>query len=369
MQHGGPEQGVEGDDVLADEVDLLQIRVGHVGGIVLPPLVQQVLERGQVAHRRIQPDIKILAWCIRDLDAEVGRIARDVPVAQAIAGAAVGVGAHAEPFLDLVGHLGLQLAVLGPFPAGPEQGHRGTRTDKRGPGKLGQAHASAPEEPFPRGLQIIAGNVGTAAVAKALADAGADWVKVGIGPGSICTTRVVAGVGVPQITAISDVSKALEGTGVPLIADGGVRFSGDVAKAIAAGASTVMMGGMFAGTEEAPGEVVLFQGRSYKSYRGMGSLGAMAEGSADRYFQDPANNADKLVPEGIEGRVPYKGSVLAIIFQLVGGVRASMGYCGCASIEEMRTKPEFVQITAAGMRESHVHDVQITKEAPNYRAD
>jgi IMP dehydrogenase len=176
-------------------------------------------------------------------------------------------------------------------------------------------------------------------------------------------------VGVPQITAISDVSKALEGTGVPLIADGGVRFSGDVAKAIAAGASTVMMGGMFAGTEEAPGEVVLFQGRSYKSYRGMGSLGAMTDGSADRYFQDPANNADKLVPEGIEGRVPYKGSVLAIIFQLVGGVRASMGYCGCSSIEEMRTKPEFVQITAAGMRESHVHDVQITKEAPNYRAD
>ncbi|MEY3670754.1 MAG: inosine-5-monophosphate dehydrogenase [Pseudomonadota bacterium] len=164
-------------------------------------------------------------------------------------------------------------------------------------------------------------------------------------------------------------ASALDGTGVPLIADGGVRFSGDVAKAIAAGASTVMMGGMFAGTEEAPGEVVLFQGRSYKSYRGMGSLGAMADGSADRYFQDPANNADKLVPEGIEGRVPYKGSVLAIIFQLVGGVRASMGYCGCASIEEMRTKPEFVQITAAGMRESHVHDVQITKEAPNYRAD
>jgi IMP dehydrogenase len=218
-------------------------------------------------------------------------------------------------------------------------------------------------------VEVIGGNIATAEAARALLQAGADAVKVGIGPGSICTTRVVAGVGVPQITAISEVSKALEGTGVPLIADGGVRFSGDVAKAIAAGASTVMMGGMFAGTEEAPGEVVLFQGRSYKSYRGMGSLGAMTDGSADRYFQDPANNADKLVPEGIEGRVPYKGSVLAIIFQLVGGVRASMGYCGCASIEEMRTKPEFVQITAAGMRESHVHDVQITKEAPNYRAD
>jgi IMP dehydrogenase len=218
-------------------------------------------------------------------------------------------------------------------------------------------------------VEVIGGNIATADAARALLNAGADAVKVGIGPGSICTTRVVAGVGVPQITAISDVSRALEGTGVPLIADGGIRFSGDVSKAIAAGASTVMMGGMFAGTDESPGEIVLFQGRSYKSYRGMGSLGAMTEGSADRYFQDPANNADKLVPEGIEGRVPYKGSVLAIIFQLVGGVRASMGYCGCATIEEMRTKPEFVQITSAGFRESHVHDVQITKEAPNYRAE
>ena len=221
---------------------------------------------------------------------------------------------------------------------------------------------------FPK-VEVIGGNIATGDAARALMNAGADAVKVGIGPGSICTTRVVAGVGVPQITAISDVSKALEGTGIPLIADGGIRFSGDIAKAIAAGASTVMMGGMFAGTEEAPGEVVLFQGRSYKAYRGMGSLGAMAEGSADRYFQDPANNADKLVPEGIEGRVPYKGSVLAIIYQLVGGLRASMGYCGCASIEEMRTKPHFVQITSAGFRESHVHDVQITKEAPNYRAE
>jgi IMP dehydrogenase len=218
-------------------------------------------------------------------------------------------------------------------------------------------------------VQVIGGNIATGAAAKALLDAGADGVKVGIGPGSICTTRIVAGVGVPQISAISDVAKALDGTGVPLIADGGVRYSGDIAKAIAAGASAVMMGGMFAGTEEAPGEVVLFQGRSYKSYRGMGSLGAMADGSADRYFQDSSSNNDKYVPEGIEGRVPYKGSVLAIIYQLVGGLRASMGYCGCASIEEMRTKPSFVQITAAGIRESHVHDVQITKEAPNYRAD
>jgi len=221
---------------------------------------------------------------------------------------------------------------------------------------------------FPK-LDVIGGNIATAAAAHALVEAGADGVKVGIGPGSICTTRIVAGVGVPQITAISDVVKALEGTGVPVVADGGVRYSGDVAKAIAAGASTVMMGSMFAGTEEAPGEIVLFQGRSYKSYRGMGSLGAMAEGSADRYFQDPANNADKFVPEGIEGRVPYKGSVLAIIYQLAGGLRASMGYCGCATIENMRHDTQFVQITSAGIRESHVHDVQITKEAPNYRAE
>ncbi|WP_019939547.1 IMP dehydrogenase [Bordetella sp. FB-8] len=221
---------------------------------------------------------------------------------------------------------------------------------------------------FPK-VEVIGGNIATGAAARALVEHGADGVKVGIGPGSICTTRVVAGVGVPQITAISDVARALEGTGVPLIADGGIRYSGDIAKALSAGASSCMMGGMFAGTEEAPGEVVLFQGRSYKSYRGMGSLGAMTDGSADRYFQDPANNADKFVPEGIEGRVPYKGSVLAIIYQLVGGVRSSMGYCGCASIDDMRTKTEFVEITSAGFRESHVHDVQITKEAPNYRAD
>ena len=221
---------------------------------------------------------------------------------------------------------------------------------------------------YPR-IQVVGGNIATAAAARALVEAGADAVKVGIGPGSICTTRIVAGVGVPQITAISDVAEALDGLGVPLIADGGIRYSGDIAKALAAGASSCMMGGMFAGTEEAPGEVVLYQGRSYKSYRGMGSLGAMSDGSADRYFQDPSNNVDKLVPEGIEGRVPYKGSVLAIIYQLVGGVRASMGYCGCATIEDMHTKAEFVEITAAGVRESHVHDVQITKEAPNYRAD
>ena len=221
---------------------------------------------------------------------------------------------------------------------------------------------------FPR-LQIIAGNIATGAAAKALLAAGADAVKVGIGPGSICTTRIVAGVGVPQVTAIADVAAALAGTGVPLIADGGIRYSGDVAKAIAAGASTVMMGSMFAGTEEAPGEVILYQGRSYKSYRGMGSLGAMQEGAADRYFQDASANIDKLVPEGIEGRVAYKGSVLAILYQLCGGLRASMGYCGCADINAMQTNTQFVEISSAGMRESHVHDVQIVKEAPNYRME
>ena len=222
---------------------------------------------------------------------------------------------------------------------------------------------------FPQ-VDVIGGNIATAAAAKALADHGADAVKVGIGPGSICTTRIVAGVGVPQIAAVSDVVTALRGSDIPVIADGGIRFSGDISKAIAAGAHSVMMGGMFAGTEEAPGEIVLFQGRSYKSYRGMGSIGAMKQGSADRYFQDSDNpNDDKLVPQGIEGRVPYKGSVLSIIHQLNGGVQASMGYCGCKTIEEMRTKAEFVEITSAGMRESHVHDVQITKEAPNYRAE
>jgi IMP dehydrogenase len=218
-------------------------------------------------------------------------------------------------------------------------------------------------------VQVIGGNIATGAAARALVEAGADGVKVGIGPGSICTTRIVAGVGVPQITAIANVAKALEGTGVTLIADGGIRYSGDISKALAAGAYSVMMGSMFAGTEEAPGEVILYQGRSYKSYRGMGSLGAMSKGSAERYFQDNDANVDKFVPEGIEGMVPYKGSVLQIIFQLAGGLRSSMGYCGCGTIEELRTKAQFCEITSAGMRESHVHDVKITKEAPNYRVE
>ncbi|MDK2123412.1 IMP dehydrogenase [Parachitinimonas caeni] len=224
------------------------------------------------------------------------------------------------------------------------------------------------KQSFPH-VQVIGGNIATASGALALVDAGADGVKVGIGPGSICTTRIVAGVGVPQITAVANVADALAGTGVPLIADGGIRYSGDISKALAAGAHCVMLGGLFAGTEEAPGEVELYQGRSYKSYRGMGSLGAMQQGSSDRYFQDGTAKPDKFVPEGIEGRVPYKGPLTAVIHQLMGGLRSSMGYLGCATIAQMHERAEFVEITSAGIRESHVHDVQITKEAPNYHID
>ncbi|MCD8515235.1 MAG: IMP dehydrogenase [Burkholderiaceae bacterium] len=271
-------------------------------------------------------------------------------------GAAVGVGAGTEERVEALVKAGVDAIVVD-----TAHGHSKGVIDR----------VRWVKQNYPQ-VQVIGGNIATGAAALALVEAGADGVKVGIGPGSICTTRIVAGVGVPQITAIDNVATALQGTGVPLIADGGIRYSGDIAKAIAAGAGSVMMGGMFAGTEEAPGEVILYQGRSYKSYRGMGSIGAMQQGSADRYFQESSTgnpNADKLVPEGIEGRVPYKGSVVAIIFQMAGGLRASMGYCGCATIDEMRNRAEFVQITAAGIRESHVHDVQITKEAPNYRAD
>ena len=268
-------------------------------------------------------------------------------------GAAVGVGADNDERIELLVAAGVDVIVVD-----TAHGHSQGVLDR----------VRWVKRNYPN-VDVIGGNIATAAAAKALADHGADGVKVGIGPGSICTTRIVAGVGVPQITAISNVAQALKGTGIPCIADGGIRFSGDISKALAAGASSVMMGSMFAGTDEAPGEVILFQGRSYKSYRGMGSLGAMADGSADRYFQDAANNVEKFVPEGIEGRVAYKGSVLAILYQLVGGVRQSMGYCGCESIDALRERAEFVEITSAGMRESHVHDVQITKEAPNYRAE
>jgi IMP dehydrogenase len=272
------------------------------------------------------------------------------------AGAAVGVGPGTEERVEALARAGVDVVVVD-----TAHGHSQGVLDR----------VRWVKKNFP-GVDVIGGNIATAAAARALVEAGADAVKVGIGPGSICTTRIVAGVGVPQITAISDVADALAGTGVPLIADGGIRYSGDIAKALAAGAHCVMMGGMFAGTEEAPGETILYQGRTYKSYRGMGSLGAMQQGSADRYFQDNAGsnpNTAKLVPEGIEGQVPYKGSVVAIIFQMAGGIRASMHYCGCATIKDMRTKAEFVEITSAGMRESHVHDVQITKEAPNYRVE
>ena len=271
-------------------------------------------------------------------------------------GAAVGVGAGTEERVEALVNAGVDAVIVD-----TAHGHSQGVIDRVRWVKQNYPH-----------VEVIGGNIATGAAALALVEAGADGVKVGIGPGSICTTRVVAGVGVPQITAIDNVATALRGTGVPLIGDGGVRFSGDIAKAIAAGASSIMMGSMFAGTEEAPGEVILYQGRSYKSYRGMGSIGAMKQGSADRYFQEATSgnpNTDKLVPEGIEGRVPYKGSVVSIVYQLAGGVRASMGYCGCKSIAEMQEKAEFVQITSAGFRESHVHDVQITKEAPNYRVE
>lgn len=268
-------------------------------------------------------------------------------------GAAVGVGEDAEERVECLVEAGADVIVVD-----TAHGHAQGVLDR----------VKWVKKNFPR-TQVIGGNIATAEAAKAMVDHGADGVKVGIGPGSICTTRIVAGIGVPQVTAIQNVAQALKNSEIPVIADGGIRYSGDIAKAIAAGAHVVMLGGLFAGTEEAPGEIELFQGRSYKSYRGMGSLGAMQQGSSDRYFQDPEMNADKLVPEGVEGRVPYKGSVVAVIQQLTGGLRASMGYLGCLNITEMRTKAQFVEITSAGIRESHVHDVQITKEAPNYHIE
>jgi len=268
-------------------------------------------------------------------------------------GAAVGVGEGTEERVALLVEAGVDVLVVD-----TAHGHS--------QGVLSRVQWV--KKHFPQ-IDVIGGNIATAAAARALVDHGADAVKVGIGPGSICTTRMVAGVGVPQISAIHNVAEALAGSDVPLIADGGIRFSGDIAKAIAAGADSVMLGNLFAGTEEAPGEIELFQGRSYKSYRGMGSLGAMQQGSKDRYFQDTEGNNDKLVPEGVEGRVPYKGSVLAVIHQLLGGLRASMGYLGCKDIPTVHAHAEFVEITSAGIRESHVHDVQITKEAPNYHID
>lgn len=268
-------------------------------------------------------------------------------------GAAIGVGAGTEERAAMLVEAGADVLVVD-----TAHGHSQGVLDR----------VRWVKRSFPQ-VEVIGGNIATGDAARALMDMGADGVKVGIGPGSICTTRVVAGVGVPQITAVANVADALAGTGVPLIADGGIRYSGDIAKAIAAGANLVMLGGLLAGTEEAPGDVELFQGRSYKSYRGMGSLGAMQAGSSDRYFQENTANADKFVPEGIEGRVPYKGPVSAVIHQLMGGLRSSMGYLGCGTISEMHQRAQFVEITSAGVRESHVHDVQITKEAPNYHID
>jgi IMP dehydrogenase len=275
------------------------------------------------------------------------------PFGRLRAGAAVGVGEGTEERVEALVEAGVDVIVVD-----TAHGHAQGVLDR----------VKWVKTKFPQ-VQLVGGNVATQAGAKALVDHGADGVKVGIGPGSICTTRIVAGVGVPQITAIQSVAAALKGTDIPCIADGGIRYSGDIAKAIAAGASSVMLGSLFAGSEEAPGDIELFQGRSYKSYRGMGSIAAMQKGSSDRYFQDAENNADKLVPEGVEGRIPYKGPATAIVEQLVGGLRASMGYTGCRTIDELRTRAEFVEITSAGMRESHVHDVQITKEAPNYHVE
>ncbi|MEN8711468.1 MAG: IMP dehydrogenase [Arenicellales bacterium] len=267
-------------------------------------------------------------------------------------GAAVGTGADTEQRVAALAEAGVDVIVVD-----TAHGHSKGVLEKVSWVKANYPH-----------IEVIGGNIATAAAALDLVNAGADCVKVGIGPGSICTTRIVAGVGVPQISAVSNVAEALKGTGVPLIADGGIRYSGDMAKAIAAGAHCIMVGSMLAGTEEAPGEIELYQGRSYKSYRGMGSLGAMSQGSSDRYFQENTANVDKFVPEGIEGRVPFKGAMTSIVHQMLGGLRSSMGYTGCRTIDEMREKPQFVRVTGAGMAESHVHDVTITKEAPNYRS-
>jgi IMP dehydrogenase len=295
--------------------------------------------RGMITVKDIQKSTDFPSAC-KD---ELGRLR---------VGAAVGTGGNTEARIDALAQADVDVIIVD-----TAHGHSQGVLDR----------VRWVKQHYPQ-LQVIGGNIATAAAARALVEAGADAVKVGIGPGSICTTRIISGIGVPQISAVANVAEELRKDGIPLIADGGIRYSGDVAKALAAGAWSVMIGSMFAGTEEAPGEVELYQGRSYKAYRGMGSLGAMKQGSSDRYFQE-GGEQDKLVPEGIEGRVPYKGSMIAILHQLMGGVRSSMGYTGCASIEEMRTKPEFIRVTNAGMRESHVHDVSITKEAPNYRTE
>lgn len=342
--------------VMTTKENLVTVPVG-----TSPAIVQELLQEHRIEKVLVVTEEGKLAglMTVKDINN-----ARAYPNAckdadgQLRVGAAVGTGAGTDERVAALVKAGVDVIIV-------DTAH-GHTSNANGTGVIDRVRWV--KENFPQ-VQVIGGNIATAEAAIALAEAGADGVKVGIGPGSICTTRIVAGVGVPQISAVADVSTAMEKYGVPVIADGGIRFSGDIAKAIAAGANVVMVGSMLAGTDEAPGEVELFQGRAYKSYRGMGSLGAMGQtqGSSDRYFQDNASGTDKLVPEGIEGRIAVKGPLLNIVHQLMGGLRASMGYTGCANIEEMRTKPQFVRITSAGMQESHVHDVQITKEAPNYR--
>jgi len=343
-------------DIMTPRERLVTVREGATLDEAKALMHQHRLERVLVVNEAFE--LRGL-MTVKDIQKATERpnAARD-PQGKLRVGAAVGVGEGTEERVEALVKAGVDVIVVD-----TAHGHSQGVIDR----------VRWVKHNYPQ-VDVIGGNIATAAAARALVDAGADGVKVGIGPGSICTTRIIAGVGVPQITAIADVAGALEGTGVPVIADGGIRYSGDIAKAIAAGAHTVMMGSLFAGTEEAPGEAILYQGRAYKAYRGMGSIGAMKAGSADRYFQDggdasAAAGTEKFVPEGIEGRVPHKGPLINIIYQLVGGVRSAMGYCGCPDIETMRKQAEFVEITFAGMRESHVHDVQITQEAPNYHID
>ena len=340
--------------VMTPKDRLVTVREGASREEVIAKLQEHRIEKVLVVNGKFQlrgmitvKDIQKTADFPRACKDEAGRLR---------VGAAVGTGADTDERIAALVEAGVDLVVVD-----TAHGHSKGVIDR----------VAQIKKKYGDRLQVVGGNIATGDAAVALAKAGADAVKVGIGPGSICTTRIVAGVGVPQISAVMSVAEALKKTGLPLISDGGVRYSGDFAKAIAAGASAVMVGSMLAGTEEAPGEVELFQGRSYKSYRGMGSMGAMggANGSKDRYFQDTTTEVEKLVPEGIEGRVPYKGPMAAIIHQMIGGLRASMGYTGCKSIEEMRTRTQFVKITGAGIKESHVHDVTITKEAPNYRVE
>lgn len=338
-------------EVMTGRDRLVTVREGASEEEVLRLLHEHRIEKLLVVNERFE-----LRGLVTVKDIQKARdnpFAAKDPLERLRVGAAVGVGGDAEERVAALVEAGVDVIVV-------DSAHGHSRGVLE---RVAWIKRRYPE------VEVVGGNVVSAAGAKALLEAGADAVKVGVGPGSICTTRVVAGVGVPQISAVAEVAEALEGSGVPVIADGGIRHSGDIAKAIAAGAHTVMIGGLFAGTEESPGEVELYQGRAYKSYRGMGSLGAMQRGSRDRYFQDFEEELDKLVPEGIEGRVSYRGPIRAIIHQLTGGLRAAMGYCGCPDIETMRRKPRFVRITHAGFRESHVHDVQIVKEPPNYRVE